>query len=116
MDFAISDQAYAKARIPVTDSVNLWLGANVMLEYPLEEAKALLVSMLLMMHGLLAATKQVYDIFKQLAARIKAEAIHVFNVQAHNIHNCKENLKQNQRDLELVKDSITTVEVQLLLP
>ena len=49
MDFAISDQAYAKARIPVTDSVNLWLGANVMLEYPLEEARALLVSMLLML-------------------------------------------------------------------
>lgn len=44
MDFAISDQAYAKAKVPITDSVNLWLGANVMLEYPLEEAKALLVT------------------------------------------------------------------------
>ncbi|KAL3156604.1 hypothetical protein ABBQ38_000892 [Trebouxia sp. C0009 RCD-2024] len=74
VDFAISDQAYAKAKIPVTDSVNLWLGANVMLEYPLEEAKSLL---------------------------------------AQNIHNCKENLKQNQQDLELVKDSITTVEVSI---
>lgn len=52
VDFAISDQAYAKAKIPVTDSVNLWLGANVMLEYPLEEARALLVSLLysLVMH------------------------------------------------------------------
>ena len=48
VDFAISDQAYAKAKIPVTDSVNLWLGANVMLEYPLEEAKSLLVSLLLL--------------------------------------------------------------------
>lgn len=45
VDFAISDQAYAKAKVPVTDSVNLWLGANVMLEYPLEEAKALLVGL-----------------------------------------------------------------------
>ena len=44
VDFAISDQAFAKAKVPVTDSVNIWLGANVMLEYPLEEAKALLVS------------------------------------------------------------------------
>lgn len=41
-------------------------------------------------------------------------ATHVFDVQAQNIHNCKENLKQNQCDLELVKDSITTVEVCLL--
>lgn len=49
VDFAISDQAYAKAKIPVTDSVNLWLGANVMLEYPLEEAKSLLVSLLLLL-------------------------------------------------------------------
>ena len=30
--------------MPVTDSVNLWLGANVMLEYPVEEARDLLVS------------------------------------------------------------------------
>lgn len=74
VDFAISDQAYAKAKVPITDSVNLWLGANVMLEYPLEEAKALL---------------------------------------AQNVQNCKENLKQNQRDLELVKDSITTLEVSI---
>ena len=44
VDFAISDQVYAKAKVPVTDSVNLWLGANVMLEYPLEEARDLLVS------------------------------------------------------------------------
>ena len=44
VDFAISDQVYAKAKVPVTDSVNLWLGANVMLEYPLDEARDLLVS------------------------------------------------------------------------
>ena len=34
--------------------------------------------------------------------------------QVQNIQNCKENLKQNQRDLELVKDSITTTEVLIL--
>ncbi|DBA67650.1 hypothetical protein WJX79_008020 [Trebouxia sp. C0005] len=74
VDFAISDQVFAKAKVPVTDSVNLWLGANVMLEYPLEEARDLL---------------------------------------AQNIKNCKANLKQNQQDLELVKDSITTTEVSI---
>ena len=35
------------------------------------------------------------------------------HVQGQNIQNCKENLKQNQLDLELVKDSITTVEVSI---
>jgi len=74
VDFAISDQAYAKAKVPVTNHVNLWLGANVMLEYTLEDAKALL---------------------------------------AQNVQNCKGNLKQNQKDLELLKDSITTTEVSI---
>lgn len=40
--FLMSSQLYSKARIPPTDHVGLWLGANVMLEYPLDEAKALL--------------------------------------------------------------------------
>ena len=34
--FLLSDQVYAKAVIPPTDKVCLWLGANVMLEYSLE--------------------------------------------------------------------------------
>lgn len=40
--FLMSSQLYSKARIPPTDTVCLWLGANVMLEYPLDEAKQLL--------------------------------------------------------------------------
>lgn len=40
--FLLSDQVYAKAVIPPTNNVCLWLGANVMLEYSLEDAKQLL--------------------------------------------------------------------------
>jgi prefoldin subunit 5 len=40
--FLMSSQLYSKARIPPTNTVCLWLGANVMLEYPLSEAKELL--------------------------------------------------------------------------
>lgn len=40
--FLLSDQAYAKAVIPPTDKVCLWLGANVMLEYTLDDAEELL--------------------------------------------------------------------------
>merc|ERR1711915_1116526 len=40
--FLLSDQVYAKAVIPPTDKVCLWLGANVMLEYSLEDAEELL--------------------------------------------------------------------------
>merc|ERR1711988_15125 len=40
--FQLSDQLYAKARVPPPNKVCLWLGANVMLEYDLDEAAALL--------------------------------------------------------------------------
>ncbi|ERT02707.1 hypothetical protein HMPREF1624_01008 [Sporothrix schenckii ATCC 58251] len=40
--FELNDTLYAKATIPPTDEVHLWLGANVMLSYPIDEAQALL--------------------------------------------------------------------------
>jgi len=41
--FLLSDQVYAKAVVPPTSRVCLWLGANTMLEYDIEEAEELLV-------------------------------------------------------------------------
>lgn len=41
-DFEVSEGIYSRACIEEADSVCLWLGANVMLEYSCEEAKALL--------------------------------------------------------------------------
>lgn len=40
--FMLSDQVHAVATVPPTDEVFLWLGANVMLEYTIEEAVTLL--------------------------------------------------------------------------
>ncbi|KAI1099020.1 Prefoldin, subunit 3 [Jackrogersella minutella] len=44
--FELNDTLYARASIPPTDEVYLWLGANVMLSYPIDEAKTLLTSKL----------------------------------------------------------------------
>ncbi|BES93368.1 prefoldin subunit [Nesidiocoris tenuis] len=41
-NYLLADQVYMTALIPPTDKVCLWLGANVMLEYDLEEAMKLL--------------------------------------------------------------------------
>ncbi|KAJ0092981.1 hypothetical protein Patl1_24848 [Pistacia atlantica] len=41
-DFEVSEGIYSRASIQDTDSVCLWLGANVMLEYSYEEATSLL--------------------------------------------------------------------------
>lgn len=40
--FELSDGIFAKARIPATNKVCLWLGANVMVEYTHDEATTLL--------------------------------------------------------------------------
>lgn len=39
LDFSLSDQVFARARVADVTSVNLWLGADVMLQYPLGEAQ-----------------------------------------------------------------------------
>ncbi|KAF8776598.1 hypothetical protein HU200_003319 [Digitaria exilis] len=41
-DFELSEGIYSRAKIEDTDSVCLWLGANVMLEYSCDEANTLL--------------------------------------------------------------------------
>lgn len=38
----LSEQVFVKSTVPPTKTVYLWLGANVMLEYPLPEAEELL--------------------------------------------------------------------------
>merc|ERR1712025_52707 len=42
--FMLSDQLFVNAKVPATDKVCLWLGANVMLEYEIGEADTLLTS------------------------------------------------------------------------
>jgi len=43
VDFQLAEQLFARARICQPASVALWLGADVMLEYPLAEASDVLV-------------------------------------------------------------------------
>ena len=43
VDYSLSEQIYATAQLKDVKTVKLWLGAEIMLEYELEEAKNLLV-------------------------------------------------------------------------
>jgi prefoldin subunit 5 len=72
LDYALADQVFAKAKVDDVQHVNLWLGAGVMVEYTLEDAKEVLTS---------------------------------------NISRSKANLEINQRDLDLMRNNITTTEV-----
>lgn len=40
--FLLSEQVFLKTVVPPTKTVCLWLGANIMLEYPLDEAQTML--------------------------------------------------------------------------
>ena len=42
VDYMVSNNLWAKAEVNIPDSVFLWLGANVMCEYKMDEAKSLL--------------------------------------------------------------------------
>ena len=52
--FELNDTLYAKALVPPTEEVYLWLGANVMLAYPIAEAEMLL-------EGKLSGARQTLD-------------------------------------------------------
>ena len=52
----LSDQLFVNAKVPTTDKVCLWLGANVMLEYEIDEAEDMLKK------NLTAAESQLHEL------------------------------------------------------
>jgi prefoldin subunit 5 len=74
IDFMVSNNLWAKATVPVTNTVCLWLGADIMCEYTLEEAKVLLNK---------------------------------------NLENATTTLKNNESDMDFIKDQITVCEVNI---
>lgn len=73
-DFILAHNLYARAEVPPTNNVGLWLGANVMLEYSLEQAEELLTK---------------------------------------NHNQAKLTMEQTEKDLDFLKDQITTTEVNI---
>ena len=63
--FELNDTLYAKAVIPPTDEVYLWLGANVMLSYPITEAETLLESKLSSAQQSLANCEEDLDFLRE---------------------------------------------------
>lgn len=80
--FLMSSQLYSKARIPPTETVCLWLGANVMLEYPLEEAKSLLAKNL---STSLSNLKQIEEDLEFLRDQITTSEVNLARVYNWNV-------------------------------
>lgn len=70
---------YAKAKIPPANSVNLWLGADVMMEYPIDEAQALLRTNLEMCRQTLERNKEAWGRIKDCKTTIEVNIARCHN-------------------------------------
>lgn len=71
--FELNDTLFAKAEVPPTDEVYLWLGANVMLAYPIPEAVELLSSKLSTAKASLATCEEDLDFLREQITVSKPE-------------------------------------------
>lgn len=78
-DFEVSDTLWIKANIPKTPVVNLWLGANVMLEYPIDEAKQLLDSKLKSAMLSLVQVKEDLEYIREQITTMEVNMARVYN-------------------------------------
>ncbi|KAI4152541.1 MAG: hypothetical protein LQ340_002848 [Diploschistes diacapsis] len=77
--FELNDTLYAKANIPPTDEVYLWLGANVMLAYPINEAETLLESKLKSAQDNLANCEEDLDFLREQITTLEVATARVYN-------------------------------------
>lgn len=77
--FELNDTLFAKARIPPTDEVYLWLGANVMLAYPLDEAKELLQGKLDGAKTKMAECEEDLDFLREQITTMEVATARVYN-------------------------------------
>ncbi|KAL1843566.1 hypothetical protein VTJ49DRAFT_849 [Mycothermus thermophilus] len=77
--FELNDTLYAKAEVPPTDEVYLWLGANVMLSYPIDEAEALLESKLKAAQQSLSNCEEDLDFLREQITTMEVAVARVYN-------------------------------------
>ena len=79
VDFQLSDCIWTKAEVAKTQTVALWLGANVMLEYPHEEALELLTRNLANAQQALALTDEDIKFLKEQITTCEVNLSRVYN-------------------------------------
>jgi len=77
--FELNDTLYAKAHVPPTEEVYLWLGANVMLSYPIDEAEELLASKLSAAKQNLANCEEDLDFLREQITTMEVATARVYN-------------------------------------
>uniref|UniRef100_V5F2I9 Protein tyrosine phosphatase n=1 Tax=Kalmanozyma brasiliensis (strain GHG001) TaxID=1365824 RepID=V5F2I9_KALBG len=96
--FELNDTLYAKAKLDPVNTVHLWLGANVMLEYPLDEAISLLTGKLSGAEKSLTTSKEDLDFLR--------EQITIMEVNTARVHNWDVKRRRERRE-QLERDGLT---------
>ncbi|XP_053329546.1 prefoldin subunit 3 [Spea bombifrons] len=84
--FLLADNLYSKASVPPTDKVCLWLGANVMLEYDIDEAQALLEKNLSTATKNLESTEEDLDFLRDQFTITEVNMARVYNWDVKRRH------------------------------
>ncbi|KAI4955473.1 peptide chain release factor 1 [Alternaria rosae] len=77
--FELNDTLYAKAEVPPTDEVYLWLGANVMLSYSIPEAEELLQSKLSTAKQSLGTCEEDLEFLREQITTLEVAFARVYN-------------------------------------
>jgi len=77
--FELNDTLYAKALVPPTNEVYLWLGANVMLAYPIPEAEELLETRLKAAQESLDNCEEDLDFLREQITTLEVATARVYN-------------------------------------
>jgi len=77
--FELNETLHAKAQIPPTDEVYIWLGANVMLSYPIEEAEQLLSQKLNAAKTSLSNCEEDLDFLREQITTMEVATARVYN-------------------------------------
>ncbi|KAJ4861930.1 prefoldin subunit domain-containing protein [Trichoderma breve] len=100
--FELNDTLYARANIPPTEEVYIWLGANVMLSYPVDEAETLLTSKLSAAKTSLANCEEDLDFLREQITTMEVATARVYNWEV--VQKRKEKLEEEAEKKKL-KDS-----------
>ncbi|KAJ3498098.1 hypothetical protein NLG97_g1386 [Lecanicillium saksenae] len=77
--FELNETLYSRANIPPTEEVYIWLGANVMLSYPIEEAEELLQSKLKTAKTSLSNCEEDLDFIREQITTMEVATARVYN-------------------------------------
>jgi len=77
--FELNDTLFAKASIPHMEEVYLWLGANVMLSYPIDEAEELLKGKLEVAESSAEGCEEDLDFLREQITTLEVATARVYN-------------------------------------